>query len=218
MKRFLILIVAALLITAFSAQSSFAQYKLPEKGPTKKDVPRNNWGVGLDYSEGGFGPMIAYYLPSGSNSDFLFKLSVAGYSDSKEIQRTDLNGNVYIENKINRIFTMPMSIGWRVEPFKADLEGNFNPVFSIGLSPALIAYNPYDQEFFSAIDDTKTKFAFGGFTGVGFTYQQSEGVSMNMNFNYYYLPVLGEGIYSIENNEIKNVGGFQISFGINFLN
>ena len=53
---------------------------------------------------------------------------------------------------------------------------------------------------------------------MGFTYQQSEGVSMNMNFNYYYLPVLGEGIYSIENNEIKNVGGFQISFGINFLN
>ena len=103
MKRFLILIVAALLITAFSAESSFAQYKLPDKGPTKKDVPRNNWGIGLDYSEGGFGPMIAYYLPSGSNSDFLFKLSVAGYSDSKEIQRTDLNGNVYIENKINRI-------------------------------------------------------------------------------------------------------------------
>ncbi len=218
MKSLIIIIAAGWLITAGSYKQSLAQYKIPDKSKINTKEPRNNWGVGLDYSEGGFGPMIAYYLPSGSNSDFLFRLSFSGYSDSKEIQRTDITGNVYIENKVNRIFTMPLSIGWRVEPFKADLDGSFNPVFSIGIAPTLVLYNPYDQEFFSAIDDTKTKFAFGGFTGVGFTYQQSEGVSMNMNFNYYYTPVIGGGVYSVEDSEITNVGGFQISFGVNFLN
>jgi hypothetical protein len=218
MKSLLQMRIAVLLTLVFLSQSSFAQYKLPDKSPLENKEPRNQWGFGLDYSEGGFGPMIAYYLPSGSNSDFLFKLSFSGYSDSKEIQRTDINGNVFIENKINRIYTMPLSIGWRTEPFKASLEGNFNPVFSIGIAPTLVAYNPYDQDFFSAIDNTQAKFAFGGFTGIGFSYKQSEGVSMNMNFNYYYLPVIGGGVYSVEDSEIKNVGGFQISFGVNFLN
>ncbi len=201
-----------------SAKKCNAQMSNKPTKPVKLEQPRNNWGIGLDYSEGGFGPNVSYYLPSGSNSDFLFKLTFSSYSDSREIQRTDINGNVYVENKVNRLFIMPLSIGWRVEPFKDDLEGSFNPVFNTGITPTAVFYNPYDQEFFNAIDDTKMKFAFGGFAGIGFTYQQSEGVSMNMSFNYYYLPIIGEGVYSIENSQITNVGGFQISFGVNFLN
>lgn len=214
-RNLLLALIAAILL--LPSVHSFAQVKAKSSKKSVPVEPRNSWGLGLEYSEGGFGPNITYYLPSGSNSDFIFKLSFSGYSDSKEIQRTDINGNVYIENKVNRLFTMPLSIGWRVEPFKADLEGSFNPLFNIGMCPALVFYNPYDQEFFSALDDTKTKFAFGGYTGIGFNYRQSEAVSMNMNFDYYYLPIIGDGVYSVANNEITNVGGFQISFGVNFL-
>jgi hypothetical protein len=216
MKHIRLFLLSLLLLLAFSDIAP-AQYKQKVMKPTPDRVPRNKWGIGLDYSEGGFGPNVSYYVPAGFNSDFLFRLGFAGFSDSREIQRTDPSGNVYIENKENRVYTMPLSIGWRLEPFKADLEGSFNPVLNLGLAPAVVFYNPYDQEFFSAIDDTKTKFALGGFAGIGFTYQQSEGASMNMNFNYYYLPIMGEGVYSVEDSEITNVGGFQISFGVNFL-
>ncbi len=218
-RRFSIvtLVILLLLSASDNSYSQFEPTQMKKKKPQMKSEPRNVWGIGLEYSEGGFGPVVSYYLPASYNSDFLFRLSFSGYSDSKEIQRTDVNGNVYIDNKINRIFTMPLSIGWRVEPFKKDLEGSFNPVFNIGLAPALVFFNPYDQEFFSAIDDTKVKFAFGGFTGIGFTYRQSEDVSMNMNFGYYYLPIVGDPVYSIVQNPITNVGGFQIAFGVNFL-
>lgn len=217
LRSSLLVSVFMLFLAAVFPQNAAGQ-RLPEKSSEPEKDSRNNWGIGLDYSEGGFGPHVSYYTKAGSNSDFLFMLSFAGYSDSKEIERVDLNGNTYIENKVNRIFTMPLSLGWRVEPFKAELEGNFNPVFSIGLSPALVFYNPYEQDFFNAIDDTKVKFAAGGFTGIGFSYRQSEGTAMNMNLNYYYLPIIGGGVYSIEDSEIKNVGGFQISFSVNFLN
>lgn len=199
-------------VLIISNQSS-AQDKLQY---TKKE-PRNNWGLGFVYSESGFGFSVGKYITMGKSTDLYFNLLFSNVTDSREIERYDFYGNPVVYGKVNRIFMFPLSIGINKELFKSDLDGSFKPVINIGVAPTLIVVNPYDRSFFNAIGYTTTKFSVGPFAGIGFNYSQSESSSLNVRIDYYYLPVFGGGLQSLENSEITNVGGFQLSIGINFL-
>jgi len=157
------------------------------------------------------------YAPVSRSIDFYLNLHFSGVSDSREIQRYDIYGNSVTLGKVNRVYMMPLSIGLNKELFKGDIEGNFRPSISFGVAPTLVMYNPYDRSFFNAIAYTKTKFAFGPYAGIGINYKQSKSTSLNINLSYYYLPVSGGGVESIENSEIKDVGGLQLTFGLNFM-
>ena len=193
----------------------------PSKGQDKinysKKEARNNWGLGFVYSESGFGLSSSLYLPIGKSSDLYFNILFSSVTDSRELERYDIYGNSIVPYKVNRIFMIPLSIGINKELFKGDLEGDFRPVIKFGVAPTLVLTNPYDRSFFSAISYTTTKFAVGPYGGIGFDFKQSESMSLNVNLGYYYLPVLGGGLESLENSEISNVGGFQLSIGLNFL-
>lgn len=196
-----------------SVNTSNAQDKI---NYTKKES-RNNWGLGFVYSENGFGISVAKYLPVGNSVDFSLSLLFSGVSDSREVTRYDAYGNSIVPDKVNRVFMMPLSIGLNIEMFKGDLDGSFKPVFNIGVAPSLIFVNPYNKSFFSALGYTTTKFAAGPYAGMGINYKQSESMSININLNYYYLPVMNGEIESLLNNKIDNVGGVQLTFGMNFL-
>jgi len=196
-----------------SATLLFAQTQLKY---TKKE-PRNNWGIGFTYSESGVGISSSLFIPIGKSADLFLNLLVSGVSDSRELERYDIYGNSIIPNKVNRIFMVPLSIGIKKELFKDDIEGDFSPVVNFGVSPTLVLTNPYDRSFFNAIGYTQAKFAFGGFGGIGVNFRQSKSMSLSVNINYYYIPIMGEAVESIQNNKIKDVGGFQIAFGLNFL-
>jgi len=191
----------------------FAQTQLKY---TKKEL-RNNWGIGFTYSESGVGISSSLYAPISRSTDLFFNLLVSGVSDSRELERYDIFGNSIIPNKVNRIFMVPLSIGIKKELFKDDIEGDFSPVVNFGVSPTLVLTNPYDRSFFNAIGYTQAKFAFGGFGGIGVNFRQSKSMALSVNINYYYIPIIGGSIESIQNNKIKDVGGFQLAFGLNFL-
>lgn len=172
----------------------------------------------MSYGENGFGPFASIYAPLGKTTDLNIGLSFSGISDSREMERYDIYGNSIIPDKVNRVFVMPLSIGIRHELFRNEIEGNFTPIVNLGIAPALVFTNPYDKSFFSALGYTQTHYALGGFLGAGISFRQNENLSMNISFNYYYLPLLGGGIKSLETNTINNVGGLQLNFGLNFLN
>jgi hypothetical protein len=204
-----------MMIFCSSALTS-AQQEIKYTKP-KKPEPRNNWSIGLNYGENGFGPYVSLYSGLGRTTDLVFGLGFSGVTDEREIERYVVGGNSVVPNKINRVFMMPLSIGIRKELFKDDLEGDFLPVINFGLSPAMVFTNPYDRSYFNAISYTQTHFAFGGYGGIGVTYNQSRTMSLNFNLGYYYLPLIGDDIQSLQYSTINNVGGFQISLGVNFL-
>lgn len=213
MKKLILSLLSILLLIISFSHNSYSQLK---DNKFKKET-RNNWGLGFVYSENGFGFSSSFYAPVSRSTDFFLNLHFSGVSDSREIQRYDIYGNSVVLGKVNRVYMMPLSIGLNKELFKGDIDGNFRPMISFGAAPTLVMYNPYDRSFFNAIAYTKTQFAFGPYAGIGINYKQSKSTSLNVNLSYYYLPITGNGVESIENNVIKDVGGLQLTFGLNFM-
>lgn len=211
MKTKLICVIIGLIL--ITSVNSYSQ----NKNKLIKYVPRNKWSVGLNYGENGFGPYVSMFAPLGKTTDLTFNLSFSGVSDEREIERFDIFGNSIIVNKVNRVFQLPLSIGIRKELFKDEIEGSFTPIINFGISPTLVLTNPYDKSFFNAIGSTKAHFALGGYGGIGVSFSQSKKMSMNVSFNYAYVPIIGKGVQSLNTNTITNVGGFQLAFGVNFL-
>lgn len=218
MNRRIIYFPALIILFALTTSlTSIAQEKEQPKVKYKKKERRNSWSLGLNYGENGFGPYASLYANLGRTTDLAFNLSFSAVSDDREIERYDIFGNAVVLDKINRVYMMPLSIGIRKELFKDDIEGDFTPILNFGVSPTLVFTNPYSRGFFSAIGYTQTHYAFGGYAGLGVSFSQSKSTSMNVVFYYSYLPILGKEIQSLSNSSIKNVGGFNLAFGVNFL-
>lgn len=216
MKKINISVLLISLILIASSTLVYSQEKIKYKKP-KKVPTRNSWSLGLNYGENGFGPYVSLFSNLGKTTDMVFNLAFSGVTDQRETERYDYFGNSVVPYKVNRVFMVPLSIGIRKELFKDDLEGDFLPIFNIGISPTLVLTNPYERGYFNAIGYTQTHFAFGGYAGIGVSFSQSDNLSMNMNFNYFYAPLIGNTIQSVQYSTINNVGGFQLSMGVNFL-
>jgi hypothetical protein len=213
MKNKIICAIVILFVLVISSDLSFSQTKIKYKKPETRNV----WGLGFSYAENGFGPSVSLYAPIGKTTDLSFNLTFSGVTDTREIQRYDIFGNSITYDKINRVFMIPLSIGIKKELFKDDIEGDFVPVFNAGISPTLILTNPYDMSFFNALNYMSTHFGFGGYMGIGVNFKQSKSLSMSVNLNYYYIPIIGDGVQSVQYSTINNVGGFQLGFGIIFM-
>lgn len=182
-----------------------------------KTEPRNNWGLNFNYNESGFGVAGMYSFPVSKSTDIQANILVSGVSDPREFKDFDPFGNSWIMNKVNRVYMVPLSIGVQHYLFADDLEGNIKPLVTAGISPALIVTTPYDKSYFNAFSYAHASFAFGGFIGTGLEFRHNKNLGLSFNVKYYYLPVLGNEVKSITTNTIDDVGGLQLSFGVNFL-
>lgn len=216
MKRINISMILICLILFCSSTLIYSQDTI--KYTKVKNEKRNSWSLGLNYGENGFGPYAGLYSSLGRTTDMVFSISISGVTDEREIERFDVFGNSVVVNKINRVFMIPLSAGIRKELFKDDIDGDFLPIFNIGVAPTLVLTNPYNESYFAAFGNTQTYFAFGGYAGFGVSFRQNKSMSMNVNFNYYYLPLIGDGVQSLQYNTINDVGGLQLSLGVIFLN
>ena len=216
MKRINVSMILICLILISTSTLIYSQDTIKYKKVKKEK--RNSWSLGLNYGENGFGPYAGLYSSLGRTTDLVFSISVSGVTDEREIERFDVFGNSVVVNKINRVFMIPLSAGIRKELFKDDIDGDFLPIFNIGVAPTLVLTNPYNESYFAAFGNTQTYFAFGGYAGFGVSFRQNKSMTMNVNFNYYYLPLIGDGVQSLQYNTINDVGGLQLSLGVIFLN
>ena len=207
--KFLMLIIIA-------ANLTFAQINTKPQLNTKE--MRNHLGLGVLYSEKGYGITGGYYKPISYSSDLFVNFSIAGISDNREFEYFDYYGNSYVPNKLNRVFIMPLNIGIQHYIFKDEIENDFKPLVSIGITPALVLTNPYDRGYFNALGYFNAAFAFGGFAGIGLEYNQTKNLAFSLNFRYFYLPVIGSNVMSLKDSPMKDLGGIQLVFGLNFLN
>jgi len=184
----------------------------------KEKVVTNNWALGMMYTESGFGLSATYFTKLARTTDLTYKLSVSGVSDANEVEYYDYYyGNYYVKNKINRVYLTAFSVGLKHNVFFDDIEGSFKPFVKVGVSPALILFNPYEKDFFEAIKYTQTSYGFGGYAGIGIEYYESQSIGLSIGLDYYYIPVLGPDVYSLKDKKISNVGGAQIGFNFMFL-
>ncbi|MCX6161305.1 MAG: hypothetical protein NTV87_08220 [Ignavibacteriae bacterium] len=181
-----------------------------------KTEPRSSWGVSVMYGENGFGLTGTIYSSIGRTSDLFFSLSFSGVSDANEVEYVDYYGNVYISNKAYRVFSIPLSFGLKKYVFHDDIEGNLKPFFTIGVAPTLLLSTPFDKNYFKAFGYTQADFAVGPFAGIGMEYIETQSMGLSINLRYYYLPVISDGVSSLKDKPITNVGGVQLSFGFNF--
>jgi len=207
-----------IIIILLIANLSFAiGTQINPKPELKTKEPRNHLGLSVLYSDKGYGLSGGYYKPISSNSDLFFNLSVSGVSDNREFEYYDYWGNSYIDGKINRVFMFPLNIGLQHYIFKEDLENDFKPLVSFGVTPSLVVINPYDKSYFKAFGYSHAAFAFGPFIGTGLEFEQSKNISFTLNIRYTYLPVLAGDVSSIVNSRMKDLGGISMNFGVNFL-
>ncbi len=187
--------------------------KIPYK---EKDV-RNNWAIGMMYTESGFGLSATYFSRLARTTDLTYKFSVAGVTDESEIDTYDYYGNSFVLGKINRVYQATLSFGLKHNVFFDDIEGNFKPYVKAGVAPALIVMTPYYRDFFEAFKYAQTSYGFGGYAGIGIEYYESQSIGLSIGLDYYYIPVLGPDVYSLKDKKISNVGGAQIGFNFMFL-
>jgi len=213
MRTFKIILAAVILFSAYI--NLFSQVRKNQS--ESEEFHRSSFAAGFLYTEGGFGIHGTYYAPIGRITDLMLKLSFSGVSDNSEVEYYDPYGNSYIRGKVNRVFMMPLSIGIKHNIFYDDLEGNFKPFIRGGVAPTLVMTTPYNESFFAAIPDMQTGFAAGPFAGAGLEYYESKTLGMSIALDYYYLPVIGRTIYSLQDKPMNNLGGAQISFTMLFL-
>lgn len=183
----------------------------------KPQETKNNWGLNLIYGDKGFGLSSVVFYPLSKFSYLSFALGISGVSDNREFEQFDIYGNSYVPDKEKRIFLIPLNIGVQYYIFKDDIEGNFKPMITGGLAPSLILTNPYDKGYFEAFKYFNAGFAFGPYVGIGLDYNESLSFGVSFDARFYYLPVLTNEINSLRNRPIKDVGGFQLKFGVIFL-
>jgi outer membrane protein W len=207
-----------IIIVLMIANLSFAiGTQINPKPELKTKEPRNNFGLSVLYSDKGYGLSGGFFKPISNSSDLFINLSVTGISDNREFEYFDYYGNSYVEGKINRIFMVPLNIGLQHYMFKDEIENDFKPLFSIGVTPALVVINPFDRGYFNAFAYSHAAFAFGPFVGAGLEFEQSKNMAFTLNLRYYYLPVINGSVMSIKNSEMKDLGGITLNFGVNFL-
>ena len=211
MKNLIIII-----LVVFSAGNIFAQDTIKKK-IDDNPYPRNAWTVGINATETGFGINGGYFKNLNKDYDLFITLSASSVADSREIEQYDYWGNSYVIGKQNRVYSIPLNIGIQRYMFRDDIEGNIRPYIMAAVSPALVLTNQYSESFFSALKYTQPSFAIGGFIGIGLEIVEMSSMSLALNARYSYMPVIGREINSLENTTLKDVGGFQISFQVNFL-
>lgn len=208
-------ILAVFLLFVFINPDLNAQ--INKNNVSQQQAVRNKWALGMFYSDGGFGLSGTYSTPLGRITDLNFRLSVSGVTDNSEVEYYDYYGNAYTRNKINRVFLSTLSIGIKHNIFFDDIDGNFKPLVKLGIAPSYIMMTPYDKSFFNAFGYAQSSWGIGAYGGIGLEYYESKSIGLGITLDYYYIPVLGQDVYSLKDKKITNVGGFQIGFNFMFL-
>lgn len=219
-KSFFVLTSLLFAFTIFSSNAFSQQYNESNsmlRNLNDLNTTQNTWGFGVNYTEQGIGITSGLYFKLSRNTNFTANISIGGFSDAREFEDYDRYGNAVVRNKENRIFMIPASIGIQHFMFTDDLDGSFRPFVKAGVMPTLVLTNPYSRSYFDALGYMQPAFAVGPYAGVGLQFMQSQSMAFNFGISYSYLPVIGKEVNSMYNASIKDVGGLQFTFGMDFL-
>jgi outer membrane protein W len=184
---------------------------------TKNEIT-SAWGIDLMLSDNGFG--LGMFFQENLTSDWIAfsSLYFSGARNTDELELYDRATNRFIvEDKINRLFMIPLTLGIERYFFRDVLHENLKPYLRAGLGPSFILSTPYENyenDFFKSFGKAKLYTRFGAFIGAGVDIGSGDNALVSVDIRYYYIPFGDEGLESIKDNPITDFGGIFLSLSL----
>lgn len=178
---------------------------------------QNRWSLNLLFSDNGFAIGATIYRQFSPNISGLGSIFFSGAKDEREFETTDIFGNSYVPDKVNRLFLIPLNFGIQLRLFREEVTDNLRPFLNAGITPAAVIYTPYSESFLSSFQYARAKYTVGGFAGAGLDYITNKKSSLSLNVRYYYINLFGEGVESLKSKEKNFFGGLYFVFSYNFM-
>ncbi|MGD8781450.1 MAG: hypothetical protein PVH88_21105 [Ignavibacteria bacterium] len=194
--------------------------KIGELAPKKppEQFPPNSWGVDLMFGEGGFGLGTFLRKEFTTTITGFVDLGITESKDEREVEIIDpYFGTSYTLNKKNRVFLVPVNFGVQYRLFHESITDNLRPYFSFGVGPTLVFTTPYDREFFSAFAKAQTKYAAGGYVGLGANFGLSKDNLVGINARYYIAHLFDEGVENLYGKFRKDLNHFYLTLNIGLM-
>ncbi len=182
-----------------------------------RTFPPNAFGFDLMIGESGFGFGGFYRHQLSQNVTMFTDLSISEAKDEREIEYIDFYGNTITYGKKNRIFQIPLNVGFQYRLFEYQLEDNLRPYINAGIGPTLVLTTPYSKEYFNAFGDARLYMAAGGYVGFGANFGLDNSNLIGLNFRYYLITFFNKGVESLEGRFNKTIGGFYVTINIGFM-
>lgn len=183
----------------------------------QQNIINSALGADISFSNSGFGLGFFYHRFLDDKNLLTASFFVSGLRNTDEWEYWDWNtGQWVVPYKINRLFLLPISFGYSRILFSNSLGGGFKPFAAIGVGPSFIFATPYAKGWFEAWKDVSILTRFGGYIGIGAYFTTIGSSISNVNIKYYYIPIGGNGIESIEGLPIYNAGGLVLSLSIGY--
>lgn len=214
MKK-LVLTFAIILIPFFFSNAQ----QIGELAPEKPGIifPNNTWGVDFMFSEGGFGFGTFYRYKLTPTLSVFSDLSISEAKDKREVEYVDYWGQVYVPQKKNRVFLLPLNFGLHKRLFENSLTDNLRPYINAGAGPSMIVITPYDKEFFSSFGKAHARYTIGGYVGLGANFGLDKSNLVGINLRYYVVHFFDEGVESLDGFFQKDLGGIYLTINLGIM-
>jgi hypothetical protein len=192
----------------------------------------NGVGVNIIFSESGFG--FGGFLKKYIKQDYSISLDL-NFSESvnsDELPSPDYNyGQYLVAYKKNRLYNVPLMLGFQKYFFQNTLMESLKPFLVIGGGTTFVISTPYYKDgdplqykdFFSSLKDAKLYTKLGAYIGIGADFVKNHKSFYSFSLKYYYIPFGGDGIESMDQYQttvkpITNFGGIQlnVAFGLKY--
>lgn len=173
------------------------------------------YGLDFLFSNSGFGAGAFYqhnYTPTFSG---FINLGITGTRNRDEFEQYDNAAQDWlVPGKVNRLYTLPLTVGVRIRLLDQVLVDNFRPYANIGIGPSMVVALPYSYGFFTSFGHASAYFTGGGFIGVGAEIGGSRPV-LGVNVRYFYIPI-HPGVESLRDDPITDLGGLFLTMNVGF--
>lgn len=183
---------------------------------------RYDEAIGFDilFSNSGFGTGGFYQRPISEKLAWFINLGITGSRNRDELpDRIPDPDDPYryrwdVPGKVNRVFTLPLTIGVNYRVLENTLVENFRPYVNAGLGPTMILALPYEYDFFQSFGHASAHFTGAAFVGLGAELGNSQ-PTLGINVRYYYIPY-APGVESLRGDPITQFGGIFLTANVGF--
>ena len=178
-------------------------------------------GFDILFSNSGFGLGGFYQRPLSDGLAWFVNLGISGARKTDEFPtyipdpEPPHNLTYDVPGKVNRVFSLPLTVGLKYRVLETALVENFRPYLNVGVGPTMILALPYEgHDFFSSLGHANAYFTGGGFVGVGADFGTTQ-PTLGVNVRYYYIP-FKPGVESLRGDPITEFGGIFLTASIGF--
>jgi len=177
------------------------------------------WSVELLFSGNGFGAGCSFSKHFSSSLSMNILLGLTGNRNSDELEYIDQStGSTFVPDKVNRLFSFPLTFGLQKRLFRESLSESFRPFIGGGIGYAMILQVPYNQNLIQTEQRTLAHGRPAAYLSLGSAFGNEGKTSLSALIRYYVIPFGGTGLDSIKNLPITDFGGLFIALGIGFGN